>query len=380
MGRIKFLSLGAVALLAVGLIAACGGSSSGGDEDPQQVLDETFGGDKDVTSGIVELALAASGQASGQDASFDVSFGGPFQEQGEGRLPAFDFSFDLKLESAEQDADFAGAATSTGTAGFLTFMGTTYEVDGEIFDRFKEGFEQGAATDGSSDSAAGLEELGIDPGDWLTNLQNEGTEDVEGTETIHISGDANVPKIVEDVQAAASTVGEQVAPVPTEQLGQVEDAITEAKIDVFTGADDRILRRITFTFAIDLPEEAAGGGNANIDFSVTLSQLNEEQTIQEPADAQPLSELLGQFGLLGLDGSGLGPLGDLGIAPGVDDSAPAPPESADPPPVPEVPEDLPEIDPGSVPDLPEGAQEYLDCVAAATTPADLEDCAALIPQ
>jgi hypothetical protein len=247
-------------------------------------------------------------------------------------------------------------------------------VDGPIFDQFKQAFEQGAAGAGADepeeDAGAQLDMLGIDPSGWLTNLQNEGTEDVEGTETIHISGDANVPQIVEDIQSAASLVGDQVAPVPTEELSELEDTVTEARIDVFTGADDRILRRLAFSFAIELPEDVDGGGNASVDFSVTLSQLNEKQTIAEPSGAQPLSELLGRFGL-----EGLGPLGDLGLSPGADDSAPAPPEEpgSEAAPVPEVPEELGDV-------LPEGGEEYLDCIAAATSPTDLQDCAELIPQ
>lgn len=379
MHRIKFVLLGALALLAAGLIAACGGDGgTGGDEDPQTVLDETFAGGKDITSGVFELVLAAVGQAGGEDAKFDLSFGGPFQDQGEGQLPAFDLSFDLKLESAAQDAEFAGAATSTGSTGFLTFMGTTYEVDGEIFDSFKQGFKQssGAGAEGAdADADAQFQALGIDPSGWLTNLQNEGTEDVEGTETIHISGDANLPQIVEDIQSAASTVGDQVPAVPTDQLGLMEDAVTEVKIDVFSGAEDKILRRLAFTFAIDLPEEAGGGGNANFDLSLTLSQLNEEQTIEAPTDAQPLSDLLSQFGLLGLGIGDLGPLGDLDFGPGTVDPAPVAPA----PDIPEIPEDIPEIDPGAVPDLPEGGQEFLDCIAVAQSSTDIEDCASLIP-
>ncbi len=376
--RRRIVLLGAAGILAAVVVGACGGSSSGGDEDPQQVLDETFTGTNEVTSGVFELTLGASGQIGGQDGSFDASVGGPFQEQAEGELPAFDLSFDLNLESPQQDAAFAGALTSTGAAGFVTFMGTTYEVDGEIFDALKQGFEDGAATDTGSteDPAAQLDALGIDPRGWLTNLQNEGNEDVEGTETIHISGEANVPQIVEDIQSAASAAGDQVPAVPTDQLSQIEDSVKEARIDIFTGAEDKILRRLAFTFEIDVPEDAAdGGGNASIDFSVTLSQLNEEQTIEAPTGALPLSELLGQFGLLGL--GDLGALGDLGIGAASGDSAPS--DSSPAPAIPEITEDIPEIDPGAVPDLPEEAQQYLACINAAQSPADLEDCAPLIP-
>ncbi|MGI9556802.1 MAG: hypothetical protein ACR2N5_02555 [Solirubrobacterales bacterium] len=379
MRRIKLLSLGAVSLLAVGVLAACGGSS-GGDEDPQEVLNETFTGEKDVSSGILGAAMTASGESGGEDASFDLSFGGPFQDLGEGQLPAFDLSFDFTVEGPES-ASFSGAVTSTGEMGFLTFMGTAYEVDSATFDQFKQGVEEAQGEPESpEDASLQLSELGIDPTNWLTNLTNEGNEDVEGTETIHISGDANVAQIAEDFQSAAEQAGEQVAPVPTDELSQVEDAVREARIDVFTGVDDKILRRLVLTFGIDVPEGLdEEGGTLDVEFSVTLSELNEEQTIEAPSGAQPLSELLGQFGLTG----GLGGLG-LPLAPGgTDDSAPAPPpEEILPEEIPEIPENLPEDLPEDFPDveIPEDAQAYLDCIAAATSPADLEDCAPLAPQ
>lgn len=361
MGRIKLFSLGAAGLLAVGVLAACGGGGAGGDEDPQQVLDETFSGDKDVTSGVIDFFLNAGGQSNGQDASFDVSFGGPFQDMGEGQLPAFDFSFEFTVESPDQNASFDGAATSTGDRGFLTFMGTTYEVDSEILDSFTQGFEDAQAQSGSEGSADDLQALGIDPRGWLTNLTNEGTEDVEGAETIHISGEANVPQIVEDLTSAAEQAGNQVpAPLPTDQLSQIQDAIQEARIDVFTGVDDRILRRLALTFAIDVPEGVdSGGGNLDGEFSVTLSQLNEEQTIEAPADAQPLSDLLGQLGIPAGPG-GIPGLGDLGVGGG---SAPPPPDA------PQVPEDIPDAA------IPEDSQAYLDCIAGATSPSEIQDCA-----
>ena len=75
-----------------------------------------------------------------------------------------------------------------------------------------------------------LQSLGIDPTNWLTDLSNEGTEDVEGTETIHISGQADVPKLVEDIKKIAENApkaGQQVTP---EQLGQLDQLTAIIKI------------------------------------------------------------------------------------------------------------------------------------------------------
>src|SRR5919198_2563165 len=75
--RIRLLSLAAVSILGAGLVAGCGGDD-GGDEDPQQVIDETFSNDQEVNSGVIDLSL--SGSAEGEDAgNIDASLSGPFQ-------------------------------------------------------------------------------------------------------------------------------------------------------------------------------------------------------------------------------------------------------------------------------------------------------------
>ena len=50
----------------------------------------------------------------------------------------------------------------------------------------------------NQDASSIFERFGVDPQTWLTNLSNEGDEDVEGTETIHIHGDADVEQIFSD--------------------------------------------------------------------------------------------------------------------------------------------------------------------------------------
>ena len=46
--------------------------------------------------------------------------------------------------------------------------------------------------------------------------------------------------------------------------------------------------------------------SVKVDFSVTISDVNQPQTITAPSGAKPISGLLSQFGI-----SGLGPLGSL---------------------------------------------------------------------
>jgi len=344
------LSLASAALLGAGLFAGCGGDSAS-DEDPADVLERTFSGDKQVDSGVLDVSFSASaeGESSGEASG---SLSGPFQSEGEGALPSFDLTASVSASGAGQELDFEGGVISTGDAGFVNYQGTDYEVDDEIFQSFRQGFEESSGQAGAEPanpcaSTEVLEAAGVDPVNWLTNLENEGTEDVEGTETIHVSGDANVEQLIEDVQAIQAECGEQVSEVGPLELGIAEDAIDEASIDVYSGVDDDILRKLDFSFAIDVPAAAGGGGSADVSLSLTLSGVNEEQTIEAPTDARPLSELAPELGGLGL----LGGLGAGGATP-----------------APVVP------DPGAGGAGTAPSQEFLDCLSQAETAEDAQAC------
>ncbi len=315
----RLLSLVVVALLGAGLVAGCGGDDEGGDEDPQQVLDETFSNDQAINSGVFDLSLGVSAEGD-EGGSFDASLGGPFQgdEDATGEFPQFDLTASLTGEGGGESIDFEGGLIATSDQAFVSYQDNTYEVPQQFFDQIKQLSEQAAAQSSeqqSQDSSAVLERLGIDPSSWVTEPTNEGNEDVEGTDTIHIHADADIPAIVEDLQSAIEQTGAGAAPqLPPDALQQLEDAVDEASIDVYTGAEDKILRRLTLNLGITPPEGDSGVTSADVDFSLTFSEVNEEQTIEAPSDARSFSDLESEIGLPpGTLESGLsGGLGGLG--------------------------------------------------------------------
>ncbi|HZA88981.1 MAG TPA: hypothetical protein VE401_02010 [Solirubrobacterales bacterium] len=301
MTRYRLLSLAVVALLGTGLLAGCGGDD-GGDEDPEAVLDETFSNDESINSGVLDLSLDISAEGD-EGGSFDASLSGPFQgeEAEQGEFPQFDLTASLSGQGGGQSIDFDGGLIATSDQAFVSYQDTDYEVPQAFFNQIKRLSEQAAAqpeTEGQ-DTGAILEQLGIDPSTWLTNVENEGDEEVEGTDTTHIHGDANVAAVLEDFQSAAERTGagttQQIDP---DEIAEVEDAIDEASIDVYSGVDDRILRRLDFNLAISPPEDDASGvDSADVGFSLTFSDVNQDQTIEAPSDAQPFSQLEQDVGL-----------------------------------------------------------------------------------
>jgi hypothetical protein len=296
-------------LLAVGLVAGCGGGDEGevsSDTDVNELLTKTFTGKKEVDSGNLDLSLKieAQGGESQVQGPVTIKLSGPFQSQGQGELP--EFSLDASLEGGGQS--FNAGATSTGDKGYLSFQGTDYVVDDQIFQQFKAGFEE--AQKQGSDQQQTFASLGMDPRKWLTDPQNEGDAKVGDEDTIKITGGVDVAALLDDINNAlekASSLGLSQAEVPEriteEQKRQVIEAVEDPRVEIYTGKEDTILRRMLVNLGV---EDAQSGTNGTVAFDVSITDLNEEQDIAEPADAKPFDELLGQLGGLGLGGLGAG--------------------------------------------------------------------------
>ena len=337
-----------VALCALALtVAGCGGSADQS-SDPQQLLNETFGGEGSVDSGVLNVSFAASSSGKG-GGSLEAGLSGPFQARDPDQLPLIDFSGSLRATGAVDNTSFDGGLTLAGDAAFVTIGGQAYEVDEATFTSFSDAFAQSTPQqqDQGEQGAALFDQLGIDPAGWLTDVSNEGTEEVDGVETVHISGTADVSRIVADVEALDPT-GNALGAGGSKALSE---SVRAAGVDVYTGVEDKILRRLDLT--LELADGGAGGQVLGLAVSIGVSGVNEEQTIEAPADAEPLEDLipggLGGLGALGSDALGGGGLGGGGAAP---DSSGGP---------------APGIDPA-----------YEECVTAATTSQEFAECANLL--
>jgi hypothetical protein len=273
-------------------------------------------------------------------------------------VPKFDVSADINADTSQGKFDFTGGLISTGDGAFVNFQDNDYEVPQQLFDQFATTFTklEAQSNQKSGQSGSFLKRLGIDPTTWLTDVQNEGTEDVEGTETVHVSGAADVSKLLADIQTVAKNVGPAAQQLTPAQLSKAADAIKTANFDVYSGTDDDLLRKLSADLVVTPPEGTPGAPDSlNVNFSLTFSDVNQSQSISAPSDTQPLSDLLQQFGI---DPSQLGGAlqGGLGSGSG----------------------SLPQSD-GSTTSPGNGAsQAYLQCLQTAQGQSELSQCAELL--
>ncbi len=357
--RIAALFVALVALSAT--LAACGGG--GGSSDPQSIVDEATL--KGVESGDLDLSakVGIEGQKPG---NLDVSLSGPFQSESEAEWPELDLAFAAKGSVGGKKIDREGGLTLLGDRAYVGYEGTEYEVDATTFNIVKSLIKRQSGQGGSNEVSACqgvLSELEIS--DLVDHLKDEGSAEVGGTTTNKVSGDLSTSGALEAFSdlvgdpACAEQLSAAGALPSVAELGKakstVKNAIESAHVVLYVG-DDHIIRRIVAQATIEPPKGSKESAKkVDVDIDMTLTGVNEDQTISAPGNAKPLSDLFLKLGINPLEllgalqhGGGVQGLGKLLEKLGVGGSSSG------------------------------GQQSYYECLGKAHTAADIQNCTGLL--
>ncbi|HEV7483280.1 MAG TPA: hypothetical protein VGO13_09295 [Solirubrobacterales bacterium] len=291
MHRIRVsLILTALCLAAVAL-AACGGGS----KDPQQVLESaTFEG---IESAAFDGTLEIESKGS-QGGHLDVRLSGRAQAE-----EGVEVTAKVDGSARGKPVDLEGGLTLFANRGFVNYRGTEYEVDPNNYGIAKPLFFPALAEKGGAEiRECRRAAAGIEVGDLLDNLSDEGSVEVADTETTGISGELDVAAAVEAFigfveDPACSTQFEALSPFALYQVRLLGEELTasaeKSTVHVYVG-DDGIVRKFSAEFR-GVP--GAGRAPVTVDIELTLSEINEEQKIAVPAHAKPIFTLLGKLGV-----------------------------------------------------------------------------------
>lgn len=283
------------------VLAGCGGdSSSKPSPEVTKLLSDTFGSNKPVSSGRLDIRLVADTTGvQALNGPLDLRFSGPFQSQGTGKMPKFDFDIALQRGGSTVHA----GAISTGDKGYLKLVGKAYTLDPKAFSSLQQSGKQAATAATKKGSGISLAKLGIDPRRWLENAKDEGTEQVGGTATEHISAGVKVGPMLSDLNrllgkagSLGTATGQNVPQSLDEQTRtKIEQSVKRADLDVWTGKSDHALRRIRVNVTFDVPQDQrsdkAKPEKGTVALDLTIAGLNEQQAIGAPANPRPISEL-----------------------------------------------------------------------------------------
>lgn len=293
--------LAIVVLLAFSALSlvACGGESASS-KSVGQLLRETFGGSNGIKSGQVDATLGLSLQGvSGLSGPVSLKLSGPFQGQGKKKVPKFDLALTLRQGAQSITA----GAISTGERSYVRLRGQTYDLGQQVFEQFRRSFQKQSGSGGG----ATLSALGIDPRAWLTHPRKAGEATVKGTKTIRMTAGVDVARFLQDANALLARGGQlgvtrpsDISALTPEQRRDLTRSVKSATVDVYTGADDTLLRRIVLKIVLAVPPEARASldglrsGTISLDF--LISGVNQPQKVDTPAGAKPLSALSSGLG------------------------------------------------------------------------------------
>jgi hypothetical protein len=376
LSRIRILALFATLAALASLFAACGGGGSDdkSGEDPQKVVEEASL--EGVKSGEFDMSLDVNAEGD-EGGEFEASLSGPFEAGAKGELPQAEVKVEASGSAQDEDIAFDGGLTLLTDRAFVEYEGTNYEVDPTTFGFLRSALEQAQQQEGSEADVTACQKAaeGIKFSQFADNLENEGSEDIDGTSTTKVSGDLNVSgaidaliKLTED--PACSSQLEAAGPLPVEELeeakGELGKAIKKSHVEIAV-SDDDIVRKFAMELTVEPPE--AKGEKVELEMEVTLSGVNEEQSFEKPSNAQPLEGLFKKLKvnpLELLEGGGSGGIGGLleGVMGGSSSGGSSGSGSSS----------------GGSSELgASGAQkEYVQCLQKAQTPADLQKCARLL--
>ena len=273
----------ALALVALALgLAACGGAE-------RRIIDRALA--HPVHDADVSLRVAFS--AAGTDL-LRLSVTGPFHDNGPDELASFDFRVRFSYTLLGATRRIALRLISTGRNVLVRHAGETYQV-GE--DRLAKLMGRGAHRRQAPPiaSLADLERMGIDLNAWFPDSRVVGEEQLRGEAVTHLAGRLDLSAALDNLgQILEGTAlrAKRFAITP-EQIGRIDDVLTDPELDAYFADADGTLRRIAGSVGVTVPG-LPFLADSRLTGTLDLRDVGERNTIRADTTgpARPIDELL----------------------------------------------------------------------------------------
>ena len=269
------------------LLPTLAGCSIGDDNEAEEVLAETAENLGEIRSGNLDLRLIVVPR-SGREFGFELH--GPFaRAERAGELPVLDVQYTQIIDGQRGTISLL----STGEEAFAIVDGQAYELGEEQTQELRAA---SGAFAGGGGGGRGLDQLPID--DWVVDPDVEDGGEVGGAETDHVSGELDIVAATNGLIELGRGFGREVQGIEGASADLLRDSTEEAQFDVWTGVEDRLLRRLLLEAQLgrvpaELSQalgEVAGG---TVTFELAVTDANSEVTVEAPPNPRPSSELPG---------------------------------------------------------------------------------------
>jgi hypothetical protein len=252
---------------------------------PGEVVAETASNLEELRSGLLELRVSAT-SAPGDDGPAEAGFEllGSFQLPDEDELPVAD----LQYSQLGLDEPVTQGFISTGESVFV-------EVDGQAYELAPEQTETLLGGGGGDTPLFG--DASVE--DWIRDPELHEGEGLDGVKVDRVTGELDVVAALNDLFTIAQRFGGATSfePIEGDDAEQLENAVTSSTIEIISGSEDRLLRRLLIEVEMGI-EESRGlsdilGPLAGVTLllDLSISEPNEPIEVEEPADPLPIDEL-----------------------------------------------------------------------------------------
>ncbi len=282
------------------VLAGCGGGSKGGDgasgdqagapnsPEVRKLIRETFGPNDKATSGNISgiIDITVKGLPRYRE-PIQVSVVGPFTDAGGGPPQAM-FNVSLGLRGGILGGDMY----LKGDEALIGLGSTAYKIPEPIAGPLRAPLE--AKSDNALAAVLGV--FHIAPDRWAKNPRIVGKERVAGIDTIHGSADIDTKALFLDLAALAKRLTAlritDITGLPREvdraARQALQRSVKTATGDVYTGADDKVLRKAKFDMLLQpsAKDRKVLGGFTSIKVVANLdvTDVGSPQTVKVPSN------------------------------------------------------------------------------------------------
>jgi hypothetical protein len=267
----------AIALaISVGLAAGCGGGDGGGEDRAQGLTPaELLQQSADAFAGLESFRI-------GLEATGDISFTDPPS----GPAGLLNGPLELSGEGPVEPPDKASIDTSLQVGGIPLQVNLTRVGDDVYLGALGQDFRVALPRE----QVALLDFGALYPtlADWTTDPAEAGREDVEGTETVKVTGTVDAHKALTDLGPllGLGTVG----------AAEARSAVRTGTVEFWIGTEDLLPRRVHLVLDADASGISPTVGAVDVDLTANLSQFGDPVDITAPDNARELD--LDQLGSL----------------------------------------------------------------------------------
>jgi hypothetical protein len=308
-------ALTVVLLASLALVAAAcgGGGSKSSSTDTSQSSGQASASDAQaVLAGIktdiaqqgpqkVSFTLSATIHGSPKDPTLGVFLSKPISLTLSGPTDQTAQKSDLTFELSAGPIKVDGGLRQVGSAAFLQVNGKWYSLPAGSLSGTSSG-STGTTTSSSIDPSALLKSFG-DPTKLLTGAKLEGTDDVDGIKSDHVTGNVDLAALVKGISSVTGSAGgSSASPVSPAEIASsvksLQQYVQSATAGLWVGQSDKQIHK--FETTINGVTDAATKSSSGIEgFDITIDASatpTSSPNVSAPSSPAPISQLQTDLG------------------------------------------------------------------------------------